>query len=583
MESKLIDHKELKDGPLGDRGCTDILCCFIFFVFLGAMITLGVFGFQNGDSRLLLYPFDSSGNQCGRDGTKTEDFPYVYFLNPNYGGEEMTYKVCVKNCEVKDKKYDCYPNDFVVDCDFTVKKDNVSQPFEPYAADNFLKRVCIPKEGHDSLTEKINSSQMMSFGTDVIRCWYIVLAVLGIAVGISLLYLLLLRYFIGVIVWIVIVALIVLMLLFGGYFSLHIHKGGLENSTKIEYWAISISAYALALLFVVVVVCLRKRIELAVAVMKSATIFIEDVWTSLLVPIVMFFVSAIIFAFWIYALVCLYSSGTLKEGNNSVVAKLQLTTELKNALWFEVLGIVWVNSFQVALLQFIISYACCVWYFTEDKDNLDRPIWRGVKTGLIYHIGSLAFGSLLLSIVIIVKWLISIIASMNKPVGEDFNAVAKCCCKCAACCLDCFERFVKFLDHQAYIRIALTGKSFCICAKEAFEMIWENAGRFTALGGVGAIFNNLGKALITCLSAYFGFLIITHVSEFADSIYSPVGPTIIFLLVSYLVSCLFMGVYEIAADTIIQAFIIDEKIHGENNANYAPEPIKEYLKDCGKD
>ena len=114
--------------------------------------------------------------------------------------------------------------------------------------------------------------------------------------------------------------------------------------------------------------------------MKSATIFIDDVWTSLLVPIFMSFVSAIVFAFWIYALVCLYSSGTLKEGTNSVVAKLQLTTELKNALWFELLGIVCVTSFQVAVLQFIISYACFVWHFTEDKDNLDHPIWRGVKT-----------------------------------------------------------------------------------------------------------------------------------------------------------------------------------------------------------
>ena len=54
-------------------------------------------------------------------------------------------------------------------------------------------------------------------------------------------------------------------------------------------------------------------------------------------------------------------------------------------------------------------------------------------------------------------------------------------------------KICKVLDHQAYIRIALTGKSFYVCAYDAFEIIWENAARFAALGGGGAVFNNLGK------------------------------------------------------------------------------------------
>jgi choline transporter-like protein 2/4/5 len=114
-------------------------------------------------------------------------------------------------------------------------------------------------------------------------------------------------------------------------------------------------------------------------------------------------------------------------------------------------------------------------------------------------------------------------------------------------------------------------------------MIWENAGRFTAQGGVGYVFNFLGKLLITCLSAYLGYFIITHEESFTNEISSPVAPTVVFAIVSYLVAALFMGVYEISADTIIQAYILDEKIHGENCTVYAPEPIKEFMDDYAKE
>ena len=109
-----------------------------------------------------------------------------------------------------------------------------------------------------------------------------------------------------------------------------------------------------------------------------------------------------------------------------------------------------------------------------------------------------------------------------------------------------------------------------------------NAGRFAALGGINYIFNFLGKVVITVSTTYAGFYYITNEKTFKDSIYSPIGPTIVFGISSYLVSALFMGVYETAADTIIQTFILDEKINGGDSI-FAPEPIKEFIKEFGKE
>ena len=369
--------------------------------------------------------------------------------------------------------------------------------------------------------------------------------------------------------------LIILCLISGVYYNRQIYlKEYKDNQEKYEYWGITIASYAVALLLLILVICLRKHIGLAIAIMKSATIFINDVWTSLLVPIFMFFVSLAVITFWILALVYLYSSGTLQhQDNSSAVAKIEFNTLLKNSLWFEFLGIIWINCFEVALTQFIISFACCVWYFTVDKENLDHPIWRGVKNVILYHIGSLAFGSLVLSLVILIKWFLAIMARLH---GEHTNAVVNCICKCVLCCVACFDRFVKFLDNQAYISMAMTGESFCMAAKNAFEFMSENAGRYAAFGGVFSMFNFLGKALITCSSTYLGLFILPDKKSIMNEIASPVGLTVMFAIVSYLVAALFISVYEMAGDTIIQAFILDEKLNGEKQPIYAPEPIKDF-------
>jgi choline transporter-like protein 2/4/5 len=96
------------------------------------------------------------------------------------------------------------------------------------------------------------------------------------------------------------------------------------------------------------------------------------------------------------------------------------------------------------------------------------------------------------------------------------------------CCFDCFERFVRFINNNAYIQIALTGKGFCTSAHESFYLMLRNAGRFTALAGVGSLILGLGKLFIAASSATISYLIVTHVEPFRDDIYSPVVPTVFF-------------------------------------------------------
>lgn len=75
MGRKEDDHDKahsdkFKSGGEGinfnNRHCTDVLCCVIFVAFIGAMIAVAGYSLQNGNPLILLTPYDSSGNQCGK-------------------------------------------------------------------------------------------------------------------------------------------------------------------------------------------------------------------------------------------------------------------------------------------------------------------------------------------------------------------------------------------------------------------------------------------------------------------------------------------------------------------------------------
>ena len=90
------------------------------------------------------------------------------------------------------------------------------------------------------------------------------------------------------------------------------------------------------------------------------------------------------------------------------------------------------------------------------------------------------------------------------------------------------------------------------------------------------MFTFLGKGVITLVSSYLGYLIITKTSQFNDYISSPMPVLIVFVVVSYVVAGLFMSVYEMACDSIIIYFLYDESMN-DRKAVHAPESLREFM------
>ena len=144
------------------------------------------------------------------------------------------------------------------------------------------------------------------------------------------------------------------------------------------------------------------------------------------------------------------------------------------------------------------------------------------------------------------------------------NAVIKCVMNCVRCCLDCFHRFVKFLNENAYIQVALTGESFCASAQMAFVLALKNATQFLITNGVGSLIYLLGKCTIAVGNTLIGYLLITHVPQLKEVIDNPIAILAIIFAQSLMMATIFMNVYDSVSLTIMQCLWADVDICNQN-------------------
>lgn len=171
---------------------------------------------------------------------------------------------------------------------------------------------------------------------------------------------------------------------------------------------------------------------------------------------------------------------------------------------------------------------------------------------------------------------------MDKASGE--NCCTKCLISCISCCLDCFDRFLRFLCSNAYIYMAISGDSFCTSAIHAFLLVLKNRAKFAFVNGIEGVFMFLAKFAISVFTTLFGwFLIVVWVNQEPGQNVSAFIPSLFIFLFAYVVAAIFIGIFEVSANTILQCFLIDLDIAKQNNLDpkHVPERLAKFLETHG--
>ncbi|XP_066901470.1 choline transporter-like protein 1 [Halyomorpha halys] len=540
------EAKNAIDGPVSKRSCTDTIWILIMAAFVVCLFGLVGHCIAKGDILRVIYGYDNCGNICGIKNEPESD--------PKFSckGEDMTAK---KYLLIKEA------GKFVVN-PRNVYKECVSDCSAYPEYRKFLRR-CIPKKSTEVVNSFFSTTGLKDFflevSEDLHLTWLYILLLSFFALALSFLVLFLLQYVAGAVVWLVLIGTVVVSLVAAIYlWIVWKDKRRAELQSDISqrmattYLVFAIIATIVTIVILLIILVMRKRIKLVVQLFREAGKAVSSMPLLLLQPIATFIALTLTVGLWIYFSLWIESSGYLHDGSPYFYYKKD--TAMKVTRWYNLLAMFWMTQFCIGCQHMVIGGAVATWFFTRDKSELSHPIKTSTKRLIKYHLGSVAFGSLLIALVQFVRAILSAIYNQTKDAQGDIGqAVYKAC----HCCLYCFEKVLTYLTRNAYIEIAIYGNNFCWSGEQAVKILTNNALRVFAINSVGDFVLFLSKVLVVSFTVLVGFLIFERV-EGIQHMWVLLSLLAVF---AYLISHCFITVYEMVIDTIFICFCEDCEIN----------------------
>ena len=104
--------------------------------------------------------------------------------------------------------------------------------------------------------------------------------------------------------------------------------------------------------------------------------------------------------------------------------------------------------------------------------------------------------------------------------------------------------------------------------------------RFGITHAVTWIFLLLGKAVIAGGATFVGYLCVEYWLQDQVDLNNSFVPLVIFFIVCYVIATVFLSIYSMGADTILQCFLLDEELNkGSGGANARPPAMKGLVKE----
>lgn len=216
-----------------------------------------------------------------------------------------------------------------------------------------------------------------------------------------------------------------------------------------------------------------------------------------------------------------------------------------------VVGFFWLVFFISALAEMVLAAVFATWFWSFKKSNVPFfTLTRALGRTFRYHLGTVAFGSLILTICRLIR---TILAYIQKKLKMYDNVVTNAIMCCMQCFFWCLEKFLVFLNRNAYIMCAIHGKNFCVSAKDAFELLMRNMLRVFALDQVTSFLFFMAKVLVSMGMGACMYFYLEYNKQGVRLNYIVV-PAVVVMVITYLISTVFFSVYSMAVDTLFLCF-----------------------------
>ncbi|KAM7498718.1 hypothetical protein LguiA_023132 [Lonicera macranthoides] len=628
-----------------NRKCGDIAFLVFFIAFWVAMIVNSSFGFNQGNPLRLTFGLDYKGNVCGDKHADPNlqgdiklsiddwiDMNYDYFA-------DLTPELRNTSLQLEGP---CYPIIFPSvnvywSCQSIARASNSSlRHWQQMGGVRVIEDILIDKSIHRSINSR--SSVLKRYVADVGKAWPVLLVCGGIVpLFLSVIWLLMIRHFVAGMPWITVILFNVLIISVTMF--CYLKAGWIGNSaiTPIigehdPYYHVSARElnhmHAATVLMTVVMIiaflssiAIVRRILMATSVLKAtnrlslqfsanqsldkftvAAKVIGEVQALIIFPIIPYAILAIFYMFWLSAALHLFSSGQVLQNdcNNNCCAydlklkhmscnsccgyRMHYTPHIAAAIFFHLFGCYWATQFFIAFSSTVIAGSVASYYWARGETSPEipfLPVFASMNRLMRYSLGSVALGSLIVSFVESIRFLLK---ATRRKLKVAYTVPDSWIGRVMFYSSQYFRRgiewTIKSVNRNAYIMIAMTGKGFFRSSEMATELIISNILRIGKVNVIGDVILFLGKLCVSLSSALFAFLMLdTHKYKSAhNKISSPLFPVLVCWGLGYVVATLFFAVVEMSIETIILSFCQDSEEH-QGTAHFAPPLLLETLTD----
>lgn len=328
------------------------------------------------------------------------------------------------------------------------------------------------------------------------------------------------------------------------------------------------------ILLIALMISLAQKIKVAIAIIEEAAKCVQKQCTLVLYPVFTVVVTIGLFVWFLYSSALIKTIGATSPADiASKLGNVKLNTTYFNEdqnvanglLWFNFAMFLWNINFVQGFGIMVISGVVGQWYYTRKEEGQavqgipQSAIFASMKRVCRYHLGSIAFGSLLITIVQLIRAILAYIDHQTKEAQANSYAM-KCLMKVVQCCMYCFENCIKYIASNAYIITALRGTNFCSAAWQAAALILKQITQVGVLTVVTSFTMVVGKLFICSAATSGAYIYLSRLPKGSDihNTSIPLGMT---ALTAYTIARSFLSIYVVAIDTILICFCEDQDKH----------------------
>jgi len=312
--------------------------------------------------------------------------------------------------------------------------------------------------------------------------------------------------------------------------------------------------------------CYWSKLQIAIAVIDSTADFMVATKRIAFVTIYYFFISLFAVLIWGFGLIGVVSMSDItvehdpdSDQYHKVINFTGATRFMTVAMFF---CIIWILMFIREKTKFVYMISAAQFYFSSNANETgSASVVAGMAIANFKHSGSIALGSLLHTIVFILRIMVDALVDASESKAGR-NGVVMCIGCLLKCFVSCLENLIEYLNTVAYAFMAISGDPYCKSAWNGFILNLKHLVKFYFADILASLFVIIGMLAISALNAGSFFLIVKYGTKNADQLSSVWVPMVFIILFTLITAELFIGFFHQAVTATLMCLAVDVELNG---------------------